>query len=260
MEDAAQYAEEHKVFQLFESLLQELLVNKPDKPIDHLIKVLKRDAVPRVVVAGPPGAQARSLCELLAAKSSLVHVIASDVWRELARLNIPCGMAAKALVDAGKEIPTKLMLELLKEKLSMGECVSHGWILEGFPADAAAAREMLAVGLLPTRFLHICLDDAEVVRRLSGRRVDPKENLVYHLEDAPPPSAEVAGRLVHRADDTKERVVERLAAYRHSMAGVLPCFSKVLVEIADSKTGEGGVSALLEAALPHITSRWSRRR
>jgi adenylate kinase len=259
LETAAQYAEEHKVFQLFESLLQDLCVQKPDKPIEHLIKALKRDNVPRVIVAGPPGAQARSLCELLAAKSSLVHVIASDVWRELARLNVPCGMAAKALVDAGKEIPTSLMLELLKEKLEMGECVSHGYVLEGFPADAAAAREMLAMGLLPTRFLHIGLDDAEVVRRLSGRRVDPKENLVYHLEDSPPPNAEVAGRLIHRADDTKERVTERLAKYRKDMAAVLPCFSKVLVEIADTKAGEGGVSKLLDAALPHISSEMPTR-
>ena len=94
-----------------------------------------------------------------------MHVIASDVWRELSRLNIPCGMAAKALVDAGKEIPTKLMLELLKEKLSMGECVSHGWILEGFPTDAASARKLLSAGLLPTRFLHINLSDADVALR-----------------------------------------------------------------------------------------------
>ena len=58
LEDAAAYAEQNKIFQLFESLLQELVVHKPDKPIDHLIKVLKRDSVPRVVVAGPPGAEA----------------------------------------------------------------------------------------------------------------------------------------------------------------------------------------------------------
>ena len=259
LETAAQYAEEHKIFQLFESLLQEVVIAKPDQPIDFLIKALKRDNVPRVVVAGPPGAQARSLCELLAAKTSLVHVIASDVWRELARLNVQCGLAAKSLVDQGKEIPTSLMLEMLKEKLSMGECVSHGYVLEGFPADASAARQMLAAGILPTRFLHIALDDAEVVRRLSGRRVDPKENLVYHLEDAPPPNDEVKGRLIHRADDTKERVAERLAKYRKDMAGVLPCFSKVLVEIADSKTGDKGVNKLLDAALSHITSEMPTR-
>ena len=95
-----------------------------------------------------------------------MHVIASDVWRG-ARLNVQCGLAAKSLVDQGKEIPTGLMLEMLKEKLSMGECVSHGYVLEGFPADASAARQMLAAGILPTRFLHTALDDAEVVRGLS---------------------------------------------------------------------------------------------
>ena len=77
LDDASSYVEQHKVFQLFESLLQNVLVDKPDDPIDHLIKQLSRDNVPRIVVAGPPGAQSQSVCELLAAKANLVHVISS---------------------------------------------------------------------------------------------------------------------------------------------------------------------------------------
>jgi adenylate kinase len=227
IEDAAAYAEQKKVFQLFETLLADLVVHKPDMPIDHLIKKLKHDDVPKIVVAGPPGAQARSLCELLAAKSELVHVIASDVWRQLASVGSASGLKAKALVDKGEDVPSDLLLEMLKEKLSLGECVTKGWILEGFPSDPAQARSMVAAGLLPTRFVHIGVDDAEVVRRLAGRRVDPKENTVYHLEDAPPPNDEVKARLVHRADDARDRVVERLNQYRRAMSGVLPCFKKV---------------------------------
>ena len=247
------------MFQLFESLLQDLLIHKPDRPIDHLIKLLKRDAVPKIIVAGPPGAQARSVCELIAAKTELVHVIASDVWRELARLNSEPGLKAKALHDVGSEVPPELLLELPKEKLSMGECVSKGWILEGFPSTPTQARAMLSAGLLPTRFLHIALDDAEAVRRIAGRRVDPKENTVYHLEDHPPPDAATAQRLIQRADDAKERVAERLLAYRTEMAGVLPQFATVAVELDGSVAGEAGVSKLLEQALKHLTAEMPTR-
>ena len=94
MESAAAYAEQHKIFQLFEGLLQELVVNKPDKPLDFLIKVLKREAVPKVVVSGPPGLRpARSASS--SAQKPLVHVIASDVWRELSRVSSPSGLKAK---------------------------------------------------------------------------------------------------------------------------------------------------------------------
>ena len=260
LEDAAAYAEQNKIFQLFESLLQELVVHKPDKPIDHLIKVLKRDSVPRVVVAGPPGAEARSLCELLAAKCkpNLVHVVATDLWREMAKLNVPEGLKAKALIDDGKEVPTDLVLAMLKEKLNMGECVSNGWILEGFPADASQARKLCAAGLLPTRFLHVEVADAECVRRLDGRRIDPQDNTIYHLQDAPPP-ADVVSRLVQKPSDAKTEVASRLLKYRQNMAGVLAAFKPVLKELDGATPGEAGLTKLVEAALPLITSEMPSR-
>ena len=178
LEDAAAYAEKHKVFQLFESLLQEVVVHQPDKPIDHLIKVLKREPVPKVIVAGPPGAQVRALCEKLAAKTQLVHVVAGDLYRELARQNVPSALEAKALVDQGKGVPSATTLEMLKEKLLSADCLKYGWVLEGFPADPIEARLLAQGGLLPTRFLHINVADAEASRRLTGRVVDEQEALL----------------------------------------------------------------------------------
>jgi adenylate kinase len=251
LEDAATYVERHKVFQLFESLLQDVLVARPSDPLSHLITSLKREPVPKVVIAGPPGAQARSVCELLASKKGMVHVIASDVVRELARLNFKPAVEAKALIDSGKEVPDAVMLEMLKEKLTSGDCRSTGWVLEGYPSTATQARAMCTAGLLPTRFIHLALSDAAVTRRLTGRRVDPVENKVYHLQDAPPPNGEVANRLVQRGEDMPPHVAERLAAYRQHMSGVLPCFSKVLAELNGDEAG--GVDAILERALPLVS-------
>lgn len=254
LEDSATYVEKNKVFQLFESLLQQLLIDKPDEPIDHLIRILKRDAVPKVVVAGPPGAQTRSLCELLAAKTNLVHVIASELWRELSRLNSPAGLRAKELQENGLDVPDACMLEMLKEKLTSADCISQGWVLEGFPSTSSQARAMLAAGLLPSRFLHVAVSDFEVMRRLTGRRVDPVANTIYHMQDMPPPDEATASRLVQRADDTAERVTERLATYRREIQGVLPCFEKVLKELDGSTPGEDGITSLLELAMPTVTA------
>ena len=246
LEDAASYCERKKVFQLFESLLQSVLVDRPDQPLDYLIKVLGREPTARVIVAGPPGAQAASVCELLASKTGLVHVIASDVWRELARLNSASGLEAKSLVENGLEVPDELLLQMLKEKLTSGECVSNGWVMEGFPSTPSQARAMLSQGLIPTRYLHVAVSDAEVLRRLTGRRVDPQENRVYHLTDEPPPDAATAGRLVQRGADTHEAVSERLASYRQAMQDVLPQFAKTLVELDGSKAGSAGVDAMID--------------
>lgn len=102
LEGAAAYVERHQIFQLFEGLLQEVIVKRPDEPVKHLVQALKRSPVPRVVACGPPGAQTRSLCEQLAAKQNLVHIIAADVHRDLAKQGSALGKEAKALVDDGK--------------------------------------------------------------------------------------------------------------------------------------------------------------
>ena len=139
-------------------------------------------------------------------------------------------------------------------------CVRDGVSWVYCAAIATQARAMCTAGLLPTRFIHLALSDAEVTRRLTGRRVDPAENKVYHLQDAPPPNGEVANRLVQRGEDMPPRVAERLAAYRQHMSGVLPCFSKVLAELNGDEAG--GVDAILERALllvsPYMPSRAPR--
>ena len=151
LEGAAAYAEKHKVFQLFEGLLQELIIHRPDDPVSHLIKALSLAPAPRVLIAGPPGCAARVMCEEVSTQLGVVHVIAADLWRELAKANSSAGLEAKALVDAGSEVPEALLLTLLKEKLSSHLCQKQGWILEGFPNTAVQARAMLADGFCPPR-------------------------------------------------------------------------------------------------------------
>ncbi|KAL1519390.1 hypothetical protein AB1Y20_022915 [Prymnesium parvum] len=249
LEGAAAYVERHKVFQLFEGLMQDLIIKRPDNPIEHLINALKRPEVPRVIVCAPPGAQGRALCEEIAVKLNLVHIIAADVYRELAKAGSALGKEAKTLVDSNEEIPSKMMVELLQEKLASAECETRGWVLEGFPSTATEARAMLAVGILPTRVMSLVLSDEEALRRLSGRRVDPEGNQVYHLTDAPPPVA-ILGRLVQRPDDTEERVQERLLDYHAMMNSISPLFKKVLKEV-DAACSE---AELIDACLPLVTA------
>ena len=258
LEAGAAYVEKHKVYQLFEGLLADLIVSKPADPIAHMISALKTPPVAKVIVTGPPSSDTRSQCELISSRLGLVHVDASDVWRDAAKAGTEAGLKAKALVDNGEEVPDALMLELLKEKFDSEECASKGWVLEGFPTTAAQTRAMLSAGLLPTKVLLLQLDDEEVRRRLTGRRVDPVENAVYHLEDAPAPDAETASRLVQRPDDTEEKVVARLAAYRRIAAEVLPYFPKVLLELDAGLPKEVLYTALLPSITPEMPSRAPR--
>jgi adenylate kinase len=61
------------------------------------------------------------------------------------------------------------------------------------------------------------VDDDEVIRRLSGRRVCVKNGHLYHVEFDPPKNEGVCdqdgSKLVQRDDDKPETVQKRLAVY-----------------------------------------------
>ena len=50
-----QYFDDHKVYDLFEKLFKELIINKPENPIDYLIERLKRQEVKRIFITGYSG-------------------------------------------------------------------------------------------------------------------------------------------------------------------------------------------------------------
>ena len=233
IEASAQYVETHEVYQLFEELLADLLVQKPADPISHLIEALKSQTPSRVIITGPPSSDTRSQCEMISSRIGLVHVYGPDLARESANAGSALGLKAKGVADSSTtgEIPDDLMLDLLKEKLGSEECLTNGYVLEGYPNTAMQARAMLAAGLLPSRVLVLQLEDDEVKRRLDGRRVDNTNNKVYHIQDNRPPAG---ADIVHREDDQPEQVALRLQTYRQTAAAVLPHFRKVLTELDGS--------------------------
>ena len=119
------------MYQLFEGLMADLLIKKPNDPIAHMIASLKQPPRPRVFVFGPPGADTQSQCELISSKLGLVHVVPKAVWREAAKGGSEAGASAKALEDEGKEVPLELKVSMLVEKLESAECKANGWVLDG---------------------------------------------------------------------------------------------------------------------------------
>ena len=113
----------------------------------------------------------------------------------------------------------ELKVSMLAEKLESTERKANGWVLDGFPANPDEARALLGAGMLPTLAVVLELTDAQAVAALTGRRVDPEENNVYHLTDAPPPDATVAARLVQRPDDEESAVRRRAASTAHPLRG-----------------------------------------
>lgn len=129
------------------------------------------------------------------------------------------GRQAKGYMDRGELVPDELIVAMLQERIGAD---GGGFLLDGFPrteGQARALQEALAKrNLSLAAALLFEIDDEEVVRRLSGRRVCSKQPThIYHLEFDPPKRPGVCDQdgapLLQRDDDREETIRRRLEVY-----------------------------------------------
>lgn len=179
----------------------------------------------RLIFLGAPGVGKGTQADLLAARSGRPKISTGDILREAVRNQTPLGMQAKACMDQGKLVPDTVVIGIVKDKLAEPVC-AQGFLLDGFPRTVPQAEELAAVlrakGLQLDRVINISVPREEIVRRLTGRRVCPKCQAVYHVEFSPPKREGICDRcgseLMQRSDDTRETVERRLAVYEEQTA------------------------------------------
>jgi len=181
----------------------------------------------RIVLFGPPGAGKGTQASLLSEKYGAAHISTGDILREAVANKTEVGLKAKSYMDAGELVPDDVVIAIARDKLaSIGD---RGFILDGFPRTIAQAEALDAalaeIGKPLDAVVNLEVDDEELVRRLSGRRVCPNCGEPYHV-DTKRPNVEgkcdkCGAALVHRADDQPEAIRNRLEVYRNQTSPLL---------------------------------------
>lgn len=183
-----------------------------------------------VVIAGPPAAGKGTQCEKIKAKYGYVHISTGDILRENVKNGTELGLKAKEYMDSGALVPSELIVDLVKDRLTKDDVKEKGCLLDGFPRAPDQAQAMVDAGLKVQKFLLIKVPDDTLVERGCGRRLDPESGEIYHLKFRPPP-ADIVDRLVHRSDDQEDKIRARLNAYHSQIDGILPYFKEVVSEV-----------------------------
>ena len=157
----------------------------------------------RVVLLGPPGAGKGTQAQIIAGRLGVPAISTGDIFRANVSGQTDLGLKAKAYMDAGDLVPDEITVAMVKDRLAE-EDAARGFLLDGFPrtiAQGEQLRESLTeLGHKLDRVLELVVEEEELVRRLSGRRM---------LVD---------GKTVQRDDDKPETVRHRLEVFREQTA------------------------------------------
>jgi adenylate kinase len=149
----------------------------------------------RLIFIGAPGAGKGTQAQILAASLQVPHISTGDILRAAVQDETELGLKAKSYMAAGDLVPDSLILDLIRDRLVQVDAAS-GWILDGFPRNAAQAAFLDQLLQVINQQDYVALelfvpDDALIERLLLRGRADDntevirKRLVIYHEQTSP---------------------------------------------------------------------------
>jgi adenylate kinase len=211
-----------------------------------------------------PGAGKGTQSRFLIEKYGIPQISTGDMLRAEIKAGTALGREARQYMDRGELVPDQLVIELVRMRVQQPDCV-RGFIIDGFPRTVAQAEALHDAGIDIDFVVEIEVDDDEILRRMTGRRVHPGSGRTYHVEFNPP---RVPGKddftgepLIQRPDDNAETVRHRIATY-HSLTKPLIAYYMKQRERGDPRAplyvniyGKGSIEHIRDKLVAALSAR-----
>ncbi len=214
----------------------------------------------RVVLVGAPGAGKGTQAKFITKHYRIPQISTGDIFRANIAADTPLGLAARRYMDAGDLVPDQVTIDIVRDRLQRKDTVD-GFLLDGFPRTVPQAQALTSLldelGTPLDAVLEMQVDDDEVVRRISGRRVCRDCGHVWHLDFEPPAVEGVCdacgGELFQRDDDLPETVRRRLDVYNEETSPLVGFYDELGLLVTISAQGSvDDVAARAIAALESV--------
>jgi adenylate kinase len=183
----------------------------------------------RLILLGGPGAGKGTQANYVKEKYQIPQISTGDMLRAAVKAGTELGKQAKVLMDAGQLVPDSVIIGLVKERIKDPDC-RKGFLFDGFPRTIPQADAMKDAGVDIDAVVDVDVPDAEIIKRMSGRRVHLASGRTYHVIFNPPKVAgkdDVTGEaLIQRDDDKEETVKKRLDVYHSQTEPLISYYKK----------------------------------
>jgi adenylate kinase len=182
----------------------------------------------RIILLGAPGAGKGTQAQFICEKYDIPQISTGDMLRAAVKAGTPLGVQAKEIMDQGGLVSDDIIIGLIKERIKDADC-ANGCLFDGFPRTIPQADALKTQGIDIDAVINFDVADAEIIARLSGRRVHPGSGRIYHLQHNPPAKDglddETGEALVQREDDKEETVRKRLEIYHEQTKPLVEYYS-----------------------------------
>lgn len=198
---------------------------------------------------------------------NIPQISTGDILRDNISRGTDLGKAAKGLMDQGQLVPDEIVNDMVGARLTHPD-VEHGYILDGYPRTlgqaewldahlSSTAVERQEGAVVPLVAVNIRVDENELLRRITGRRICSACKHIYNIYSKPPKREGICdfdgSPLLHRSDDTEAAFTERMKAYNTLTAPVIDHYSRQgrFREVDGGQLVEQ-VTAAIESALKQL--------
>ena len=191
----------------------------------------------KVILLGAPGAGKGTVAKMLNAYDGSLQISTGDILRGAVKDGTPLGKEAGGYMERGELVPDSLIMGLMEERIQKPDC-EKGFLLDGFPRTIPQAEELRSL----LEKLDIKLDLAVnidvprevILDRLTTRRTCSNSDCqeIYNVKSKPPgpdDTCTVPGcgaKVVQRADETEEAILNRLDTYDEKTSPLINFYSK----------------------------------
>ena len=182
-----------------------------------------------LLLLGAPGVGKGTQAQRLVQRFHVPQISTGDLLRDHVRRGTALGVTARQLMDTGKLVPDDVVNGMVRDRLRQPDA-APGYILDGFPRTKAQAEWLdselqAAVDDLPLMALQIEVPRAELLERITGRRICTECQHIYNVYSHPPAREGVCdldgSPLQHRSDDTEAAFHKRMTEYAAKTAAVI---------------------------------------
>lgn len=152
---------------------------------------------------GPPGVDTQEHAAQVAAKYRLINLDVDQLCKDWIRRRVDDDYATELrfkIID-GEQIPDDFVMNLVKQRLSMPDCKTNGWILQGAPTSDEQIEYLKQIDQQPNLFVTLEMSDHLIYEKLEQRRFDPLTNKYHYVLNENITDEKHLSRLEHKEED-----------------------------------------------------------